>query len=192
MRTMWASKWASTCASRWASTWASTARAAVIALICCGCAPALNWREWRSDETGLVQAFPCKPVRQQRQVTINGHAQLLVLEVCDADGVSWALAHTQASEPAAVGPLLDALAAAAHANLGAARSALRPQAVPGSTPQAAAGRYAFAGKDPRGRALQAQVLVFARGLLVVQLTALGERLPQAGVETFFGAVRAGV
>lgn len=171
--------------------WASKARAALIALICAGCAPALNWREWRSEETGLVQAFPCKPVRQQRQVTIGGGPQLLVLEVCDADGVSWALAHTQAREPAAVGPLLDALAAAAHANLGAARSALRPHAVPGATPQAAAGRYAFAGKDPHGRALQARVLVFARGLLVVQLTALGERVPEAGIEIFFGSVRAG-
>jgi len=171
--------------------WASKARAVVIALICVGCAPALNWREWRSPETGLVQAFPCKPARQQRQVVIAGQSQLLVLEVCDADGVSWALAHTQAREPAAVSPLLDALAAAAHANLGAARGALQPQTVPGATPYAAAGRYAFSGTDPRGRALQAQVLVFARGLLVVQLTALGERLPPAAVETFFGSVRAG-
>ena len=173
--------------------WANQARVALTALICvagAGCAPALDWREWRSQETGLLQAFPCRPARQQRQVMIDGRAQLLVLEVCDADGVSWALAHTQASEPAAVGPLLDALAAAAHANLGVARTVLRPQAVPGATPQAAAGRYAFAGQDPRGRALQAQVLVFARGLLVVQLTALGERLPDAGVETFFGSVRA--
>ncbi|MFT3819361.1 MAG: hypothetical protein QM750_17255 [Rubrivivax sp.] len=168
-----------------------TALIAPVVLACAACTPSLNWREWRSDETGLVQAFPCKPARQQRQVTIAGRAQLLVLEVCDADGVSWALAHTQASEPAAVGPLLDALAAAAHANLGVVRSSLRPHAVPGATPQAAAGRYAFAGRDPRGRALQAQVLVFARGLLVVQLTALGEQVPEAAVETFFGSVRAG-
>jgi hypothetical protein len=165
---------------------------AVALVLCAGCAPELNWREWRSDEAGLVQAFPCKPVRQQRNVQLAGRELLLVLQVCDADGVTWALAHAAAPDPAAVNALLDALSAAAHANIGATRGAAQPAAVPGATPQPAAGRYTFQGRSPQGAALQSSVLVFARGMMVVQLTVLGPRVPEAAVDTFFGSVRAGV
>lgn len=163
-----------------------------LALIACaGCAPELNWREWRSDESGLTQAFPCKPVRQQRPVRLAGRDLVLVLNVCDADGVTWALAHAQAPDPASVEPLLDALSAAAHTNLAAQRGSAQSASVPGATPHAAAGRYHFQGRSPQGDALQSGVMVFARGLTVVQLTALGRQLPAAAVDTFFSSVRAG-
>lgn len=159
-------------------------------IVCTGCAPELNWREWRSEESGLTQAFPCKPVRQQRQVRLAGYEIVMVLQVCDADGVTWALAHAAAPDPASVDPLLDALSAAAHANLGAVRGALQAASVPGATPHAAAGRYSFQGRSPQGDLLQSGVLVFARGLTVVQLTALGRQLPAGAVDTFFASVRA--
>lgn len=168
-----------------------TALTAVALVLCTGCAPELNWREWRSDEAGLVQAFPCKPVRQQRNIRLAGRDLLLVLQVCDADGVTWALAHAAAPDPASVDGLLDALSAAAHANVGAMRGAAQPAAVPGATPQPAAGRYTFQGRSPQGVALQSSVLVFARGLTVVQLTALGPSVPASAVDQFFGSVRAG-
>lgn len=164
---------------------------AVALVLCAGCAPELNWREWRSDEAGLVQAFPCKPVRQQRNVNLAGRDLVLVLQVCDADGVTWAVAHAVAPDPASVDALLDALSAAAHANVGATRGIAQPAAVPGATPQPAAGRYGFQGRSPQGVALQSSVLVFARGLTVVQLTALGTRVPPGAVDMFFGSVRAG-
>lgn len=168
-----------------------TALAALTLVSSAGCTPELNWREWRSDEAGLVQAFPCKPVRQQRYIRLAGRDLLMVLQVCDADGVTWALAHAVAPDPASVNGLLDALSLAAHANVGATRGAAQPAAVPGATPQPSAGRYSFQGRSQQGVPLQSSVLVFARGLTIVQLTALGARVPRSAVDQFFGSVRAG-
>lgn len=160
-------------------------------LVGVACAPELNWREWRSDEVAVAQTFPCKPVRQQRQVRLADMTLQMVLQVCDADGVTWALAHATAPDPAAVEPLLLALSTASHANVGAERRPPQAYAVPGATPHAGAGRFAFEGAGPQGKALQAQVLTYAKGLLVVQPTALGPRLPAEAVDLFFGSARSG-
>lgn len=167
------------------------ALAVVIAVLLAACAPDLNWREWRTADAQLQQLFPCKPVRQQRRVIVAGRQLQLVLQVCDADAVTWAQAHTDVGDPAAVGPVLEALAHAAHDNVRAERLPVVPQAVPGSTPQAAAGRYRIVGKAPDGRAVEEALLLFARGTLVVQVTALASRLPGDAVDTFVGSIRAG-
>lgn len=163
----------------------------LLVLLSAGCSPDLNWRELRFDEAGVTQLFPCKPVRQQRKLALAGRPQVLVLQVCDTGGVTWALAHTQVDEPAAVPAVLQALAEAAHANLGAARGPARPQVVPGATVQTASGRYGFSGQAPDGRRLEAAVLLYARGAVVVQLTALGPRLTADAVDTFLTSARAG-
>jgi hypothetical protein len=163
----------------------------LFALLGAGCSPELNWRELRFEEAGVTQLFPCKPVRQQRKVLLAGRPQVLVLQVCDAGGVTWALAHTQASDPAEVSAVLQALADAAHANVGVARSSVQPQAVPGATAHAASGRYRYSGQAPDGRRLEAAVLLYARGPVVVQLTALGPRLAAEAVDTFLTSARAG-
>lgn len=163
----------------------------LLALLTAGCSPELNWRELRFDEAGVSQLFPCKPVRQQRKLSLAGRPQVLVLQVCDTGGVTWALAHVQVDDPANVHAVLQALADAAHANVGASRGAVRPQAVPGATAHAAAGRYGFSGQAPDGRRLEAAVLLYARGPVVVQLTALGPRLAADAVDTFLTSARAG-
>ncbi len=155
------------------------------------CAPELNWREWRSDEAQLSQMFPCKPVRQQRKVQLAGRELRLVLHVCDAQQVSWSVAHVDVGDPAGMGQALAALTEAAHVNLGAPRTASTPHTVAGDTPQVAAGRFVLRGQAPDGRSLQGAVLVFAKGTVAVQVTALGERLPREAVETFLGSTRAG-
>ncbi len=163
----------------------------LLVLLSAGCSPELNWRELRFDEAGVTQLFPCKPVRQQRKVALAGRPQVLVLQVCDTGGVTWALAHTQLTDPAEAPAVLQALADAAHANIGAARSAARPQVVPGAAAHAAAGRYGFSGQAPDGRRLEAAVLLYARGSVVVQLTVLGPRLAAEAVDTFMTSARAG-
>lgn len=167
------------------------ALAVVLAAVSAGCAPDLNWREWRTDETTLMQLFPCKPVRQQRRVVVAGRELQLVLQVCDAGEVTWAQAHADVGDPAAVGPVLEALVDAAHGNVHAVRQPVVPQNVPGSSPQAAAGRYRIQGKAPDGRAVDEALLLFARGTTVVQVTALGSHLPADAVDTFVGSLRAG-
>lgn len=155
-----------------------------------GCSPALNWREVRFDEAGIGQLFPCKPVRQQRNVELAGGRQLLVLQVCDAAGATWALSHVQATDPGRVPVLLEALAAAAQANVGAPPGGPTPQAVPGAAAHGASGRYRFAGQAPDGRPVQVAMLLYARGPVAVQLTVLGSSLSDDAVETFFSAARA--
>jgi hypothetical protein len=156
-----------------------------------GCAPELNWREWRTPEAGLTQLFPCKPVRQQRKIDLAGRPVTMVLQVCDVGDVTWALAHAELEDPSAVGPALQALAASAHDNLSAPPSLALPASVQGATPQSGAGRYRFQGTRRDGRALEAALLVAARGTLVVQATALGARLADDTIETFLGSVRFG-
>lgn len=165
--------------------------AILFGLIGAACAPELNWREWRSDEVGVAQSFPCKPIRQQRQVRLADMTLQLVLHVCDADGVTWALAHASAPDPATVEPLLLALVTASHANVGAERRPPQAYAVPGATPHAGAGRFTFEGSGPQGLPLKAQVLIYAKGLFVVQLTALGPQLSAEAVDMFFGSARSG-
>lgn len=154
------------------------------------CAPELDWRELRLPEAGVSQAFPCSPARQQRRLVLDGKPRLMVLYVCDTAGASWALAHLQVETVAEVPATLRALALAAHANLGAEPGAPQPQAVPGAGGQAAAGRYRIAGQRADGEAVQAVLLLYARGTTVVQLTALGRQLAQPAVDSFLGAARA--
>lgn len=163
--------------------------AALLAFACAACAPELNWREHRSEGARLSQLFPCKPVRQQRQIVVAGREVLLVLQVCDAGGVSWALAQVDVGDPAAVGPVLEALRAAVQHNVGAPSATTAAWAVAGSTPNPAAGRLQLQGQSPIGRPLAAEVLLFVQGTVVVQLTVLGPRLSAAAVETFFESVR---
>lgn len=165
--------------------------ALLAALTCASCAPELNWRELRADDIGLAQMFPCKPVRQQRQVQLAGRDLTLVLQVCDAGDVTWARAYGDVGDPAAVGAALDGLSLAAHSNLGAQRDAAVAHSVAGASPNAAAGRFQIQGRAPDGKAMQAVVLVFAKGTRVFQLTALGAKLPAEAVETFIASARAG-
>lgn len=164
---------------------------ASIGLLLAACAPDLNWRDWRTPEAGLAQLFPCKPVRQQRTVELGGRSVALVLQVCDAADVTWAVAHADLVDPAAVGPALQQLVASAHANLGAPMGAAAPARLAGATQPPGVARYRLQGQGRDGRLLQSAVLVVAHGTVVVQVTALGPRLVDDSVETFLGSVRVG-
>jgi hypothetical protein len=177
----------------WAAIWGAHAlwSLLLLSLMLSACSPDLNWREWRTPEAGLTQLFPCKPVRQQRRVDLGGSAVQMVLQVCDGAGATWAVAHADVVDPAAVGPALQVLTKSAHANLGASVGAAQTALVPGSTPQAHAGRYRFQGKGSDGRDLDEAMLVFARGTVVFQVTALAPRLVNDDVEAFLASVRVG-
>lgn len=174
--------------SKWQTLFRASLAVATLALGA-ACSPDLNWREWRTAEIGLVQLFPCKPIRQQRRVDLVGQEQTLVLLVCDGGGVTWAVAHADVGDPAAVGPALKAMRLATQANVGAAPVAWVQTQVEGATPNAEAGRARLRGKAPDGREVDVAVLVFAKGTVIVQVTALGGRLPDEAVEIFLGSNR---
>ncbi len=162
----------------------------VSAALAAACSPALDWRDWRPVDSGLVMLLPCKPVPQVRSVRLAGQSVRLALHACSAGGQTWAVAYADMRDPALVGAALGELVDSAAANLTSpvpdARKAL---AVPGATPHAASRRWALAGQLPDGKAVQEELAVFARGTVVFQATVLGAELPAEGVTTFFESLR---
>lgn len=166
-----------------------SAALALLAGALAGCAPALDWREVRPDDSGLVLMMPCRPDRHAREVSLAGRKLKLHLMACSAGGQTWALAYGDLADPAAVGAALEELRVSAARNLGAAPPAPRALAVPGATPNAGSARFALEGLLPDGSAVQEQAAVFTRGTWVFQATAVGARLPDEAADTFFSALR---
>ena len=162
---------------------------AVAALaVLAACSPTLDWRQVRPEGWGLQALLPCRPDQLQRQVVLAGAPVALGLWVCSADAHSFALASADVAEPARVGPALQALLLAAQANLQAKLVSEQPAAVPGMTPQPGALRRQLLGQMPDGRAVQAQVQVFARGLRVFQATVVGPQVGPTQAGPFFEAL----
>jgi hypothetical protein len=155
-----------------------------------GCAPALNWREWRAPGSTLVALWPCKPQQAERNVALAGRPVRLALVQCDADGATWALARADVGDPAQVGPALVALREAALANIGAGRAGddVAVQ-VPGATPNREARAFNATGRRPGGASVQLQVALFAHGTTVWQATVLAPQLDSEAAAIFFGALR---
>lgn len=152
------------------------------------CSPALDWRQVRPDGWGLQAAMPCRPDHPQRQVSLAGATVALSLEVCSADGHSFALASAELAEPGRVAPAMQALLQAAQANIQGQVLSESAATVPGMTPQPAALRRQLSGRMPDGRAVREQVQVFAKGLRVFQATVLGPEAGLAQAGPFFEAL----
>lgn len=156
------------------------------------CSPALDWREIRPPGTQLVAMFPCKPAAQQRQILLAGQSVSMSLLACTAAGKTWGLAHADVVDPALLGPALDALRAAAAANIGAsidAAAAPQPLQIPGATPHPASARARLAGKRPDGAGVEMRMAVFVHGTRVFQATVLGPRVSDEEAGSFFSALR---
>jgi hypothetical protein len=154
------------------------------------CTPALDWRDWRPEGSGLTLLLPCKPVPQARQVQLAGQTVRLALHACSAGGQTWGLAFADVGDPTRTAQAMQALLEGSTGNLGAARSEdLPPLKVPGATPHEGSRHIRLAGTRPDGLALQSEVVVFVRGTVVYQATVLGSALPAEAVATFFESLR---
>jgi hypothetical protein len=157
--------------------------------LCAGaCTPALNWREVRLDG-GALALFPCKPEHQTRTLTLVGQPVALTLHACEATGLRFAVAQADVQDPARVEAALAALAAAQARNLQTTLPPGDAVQVPGMTPNPQARRYALSGRRPDGAAVQAQLLLFARGTQVLQATVLDGAPDTPAVHTFMDALR---
>jgi hypothetical protein len=154
-----------------------------------GCAPALDWREVRPDGSGATALFPCKPTSQSRQVRLAASQVQLVLVACAAGDATWALAHADVLDPSLVAPALVELRAAAASNLSASSTLDLPLKVEGATPNPMSQRVHLTGRLPDGKAVNAQVAVFAKGTRVFQATLIGTRWPADAPDTFFSSLR---
>ena len=157
------------------------------------CSPTFDWRESRPDGAALRMLFPCRPDRTERPLSLAGETVTLAMQSCTAGGATFAVGWADVAVPEHVGPSLDALRAAAAANLGAPSARPVVRAVPGATPNAGSVQVRLEGRLPDGRPVVEHVAYFASGLRVYQAAVIGERsVPDETLETFFGGVRLAV
>ena len=154
-----------------------------------GCSPTFNWRELRLEPAAAVAMFPCRPVHETRRVPLAGAPAAMTIWACGAGGASFALAHADLGDPTRVGPALQALRAAASANLSGHISAQAPAEVAGMTPHPEAARLRLGGRLPDGRSVEEQVLLFSKGTRVYQATVFGARLDAEAPDVFFAGLR---
>ena len=157
-------------------------------LLAVACAPALDWRQLRPDGWGLALSLPCRPASHARTLPLAGPPVELQLYACSAEDHTFAAASADLVDPARVGPALQALATAAQGNLQGRVVSERAATVPGMTPHPAARRWRIEGRRPDGQPLHGQVLVFAHGARVFQVTLLGPRADEALAKPLFDSV----
>ena len=172
---------------------AQPVRVAAAVLVACGamlsaCSPALDWRQLHPDGWGLAVSMPCRPANLARQVPLAGAPVELRLLACSADGHTFAIASADMADPARVDPALQALGAAALANVQGRVDAEQPAAVPGMTPYPGSRRWQVTGRLPDGAAVREQVLVFAHGLRVFQATVVGPRADDGVAKPYFDSI----
>lgn len=153
------------------------------------CAPALDWRRVRFDDMGLEAQFPCKPAGHERTVQLAGRRLPMVMHGCAAEGGTYVVGSLALDDVRDVTAMLQALRDAAARNLMAGAGTLESFPVPGMTPNAHAGRAALTGRRPDGSAVVRHLLLFTRGQRVYQASVLGDRPPEAAVQTFFAGLR---
>jgi hypothetical protein len=162
---------------------------ALLSVWVAACTPALNWRESNLPGTATLALFPCKPLTATRDLPLAGRQVSLHLHSCDADDAVWAVANAQLSDPALVTPALQELRAQAARHIGAALPPATGWAVPGATPNAAAGRVVLRGQLPDGRRVFEHQGLFVYGTQVFQATVIGAELNDAAVAPFFEGLR---
>ena len=166
----------------------------VLALAACGfmlaaCSPTFDWREVQPQGTSVKLLFPCKPAMHSRTVTLAGEPTAVVLHVCDAEGLTWALTVAAVGDPRRITRSLQELRAAAAANVQASSTPLRPQVVRGATPNDQSGSVQLQGRRPDGQMVQQSLLVFAQGLQVYAVAALGPTVTDEVTQSFFASIR---
>ncbi len=152
------------------------------------CSPALDWRQLRPEGWGLALSIPCRPASHERQVPLAGVPVALMLMACSAEGHTFAVASADLVDPARVGPALLALGQAARANVQGQIEDEKAATVSGMTPHPAARRWRLRGQLPDGQPVVEEVLVFAHGTRVFQVTLIGPQAGETLVQPFFDTV----
>lgn len=154
-----------------------------------GCSPALDWREFVPEGSGVGVNFPCQPDRHERTVTLAGTRMPMRMLVCTADATTFALSHVDVAEPAGVAPVLSELRALAIGNVQGSVPRSAPFELRGATPNPMAGRLQVTGRLPDGQVVQEHAAFFVRGLRVYQATVIGAQPAAQAVEGFISGLK---
>jgi hypothetical protein len=165
------------------------ARLIVLAWALAACAPALDWREVRTEGAGLVGWLPCKPERFDRRLEVAGQAVRMRLMSCAAAGATYAIGELELPDPSRAGAVLEALQGAMARNLGEAAPQRAPWSVPGAVALAQMQRVRASGTLGDGTAVRAEAVFFARGTQAYQASVVGAHTEAEAVEAFFGALK---
>jgi hypothetical protein len=167
--------------------------AALVVVLVAACSPALDWRDFVPEGSGIHVSFPCRPDRVARPVVLAGFAVTMELLSCSAsDGPqrsTFALAFVDLTDPARVDATLLAWRAIALANVNGQQPQALPLLLKGMTANAQAGRLLVNGHLPDGAAMQEHVAFFVHGLRLYQATVLGTQPSAQAVDGFFGGLR---
>lgn len=139
-------------------------------LLLSACSPSLNWRETRIADTDLAAMMPCKPAHHQRTVPLAGLTVTLQMTACDADGATFAIAHTSIPDSSAAPRVLAEWRKTTLSNMNAksvreSRDAAESPATPAPLPGASMLAIAQ-GQRGDGSAVTLHGVWFARGAQV--------------------------
>ena len=67
--------------------------ASLVAAGCTACAPALDWREFVPEGSGISVTFPCRPDHHARAVVVAGTPVQMDMLVCSAADTTFALSY---------------------------------------------------------------------------------------------------
>ena len=162
---------------------------AYLAVALAACSPALDWREFTPEGSGVKVSFPCRPDRHARAVVVAGASVRMEMLVCEAAGSTFAVGFFDVPDPTQVAVSLREIRATMLANVRGASPISGPAKVIGMTPNLQALRVSGAGQLPDGRAVQVDAAFFTRGLRVYQATLIGTRPQPQAIETFFDGLR---
>ncbi len=164
-----------------------------LAVMLGACSPAMNWRDVRPDDSGLVGQMPCRPASHARDIALGGQTLKLTMHACTAQGQTFAIAWGDVANVAHVEGVLLALKQATLANTAASdQPASMPLSVRGATAQRVAGRWAWRGmlgsRDQGAESVDTQTALFARGTRVVQASVVGRAIQPADADLFLASL----
>ena len=160
-----------------------------IAIVLAACSPALDWREFTPEGSGVVASFPCRPDRHARTVELAGARMRMEMWVCATGGSTFALSFVDVADPARVAITLRELRNVMLSNVHGVSPRFAPLQVIGMTPNPQATRMNCAGQLPDGTPVQAYAAFFAKGRRAYQATTMGARPESSGIDAFFDGLK---
>lgn len=140
------------------------------------CAPTHDWREIRPVSSQALVLFPCKPASHARDVTLPPTGAVrMTMHACQVGSTTFATMHFNVATPASVDATLVLLRESLLANTRADATsvvALPSSTIPGATPYSRAGGWQWVGHMADGQSASQSVVLAARGLEVMQVSAL--------------------
>jgi len=153
------------------------------------CSPALDWREFVPQDSGISVNLPCRPDHHARPVVLGSATVQMNMLVCSADEATFALSYFDVADPARISATLIEWREAALGNVQARDAQMAPTQIKGMTPNAEAVHVSASGRLPDGAAVQEHAAFFVHGLRVYQAAVIGAHPSPQALAVFFAGLK---